>query len=429
MWQTQENCCDDKEENSMMMSVAANHAKGKVAQDNIFGANAAANAAVKEVGKDKVVNATIGAYMNDDEKLACIPVVEETYRKIPTNEFVGYAPIAGLPAYLDTVIDLTFGDAKPNAYIEAVATSGGAGAIHHAIWNYTEENDTVLTSDWYWGPYKVFCRDLLRKFDTFRLFDEEMNFDIMSFMGKTNQILTKQDNLLVILNTPAHNPTGYSLTEGDWEHVMWVLREAAKKPSKKVILVVDIAYLDYAGDKARDFMKQFENLPDNLLVLLAFSMSKGYTMYGQRTGAIIGISSNKDVIQEFVDINQYSSRATWSNINRSAQYTLQAINNDPELKARLNSERESFYQSIRGRADVFMKEAAECGLTMLPYRAGFFLTIPAKNTEAVCDRLHDDYIFAVPLAGGIRIAICAIPQKKVYGMAAKIKQAIDELGK
>ena len=98
-----------------MMSVAANHAKGKVAQDNIFGANAAANAAVKEVGKDKVVNATIGAYMNDDEKLACIPVVEETYRKIPTNEFVGYAPIAGLPAYLDTVIDLTFGDAKPNA--------------------------------------------------------------------------------------------------------------------------------------------------------------------------------------------------------------------------------------------------------------------------------------------------------------------------
>ena len=413
----------------MMMSVAANHAKGKVAQDNIFGANAAANEAVKEVGKDKVVNATIGAYMNDDEKLACIPVVEETYRKIPTNEFVGYAPIAGLPAYLDTVIDLTFGDAKPNAYIEAVATSGGAGAIHHAIWNYTEENDTVLTSDWYWGPYKVFCRDLLRKFDTFRLFDEEMNFDVMSFMGKTNRILTKQDNLLVILNTPAHNPTGYSLTEGDWEHVMWVLREAAKKPSKKVILVVDIAYLDYAGDKARDFMKQFENLPDNLLVLMAFSMSKGYTMYGQRTGAIIGISSNKDVIQEFVDINQYSSRATWSNINRSAQYTLQAINNDPELKARLNSERESFYQSIRGRADVFMKEAAECGLTMLPYRAGFFLTIPAKNTEAVCDRLHDDYIFAVPLAGGIRIAICAIPQKKVYGMAAKIKQAIDELGK
>lgn len=413
----------------MTMSVAANHAKGKLAKDKIFGASAAANAAVAKVGKEKVVNATIGAYMDDEERLACIPVVEESYRNVPTNEFVGYAPISGLPAYLKTVIDLTFGDCKPNAYIEAVATSGGSGAIHHAIWNYTEENDTVLTSDWHWGPYKVFCRDLLRNFDTFTLFDENLNFNVMSFMNKTKEILAKQNHLLAILNTPAHNPTGYSLSDSDWEHVMWILREAAKDTSKQIVLMVDIAYLDYAGEHARDFMKKFENLPDNFLVLMAFSMSKGYTMYGQRTGAIIGISSNKDVITEFVNINQYSSRATWSNINRSAQYTLQAINNDPTLKARLMSERDGFYQSIRGRADVFMKEAAECGLEMLPYRAGFFLTIPAKNTDAVCERLHDDFIFAVPLASGIRIAICAIPQNKVYGMASKIKQAIDELGK
>lgn len=413
----------------MTTSVAAKHAKGKVAHDKIFGASAAANAAVAKVGKEKVVNATIGAYMDEQEKLACIPVVEEMYRNVPTNEFIGYAPIAGLPAYLSTVIDLTFGDCRPNAYIEAVATSGGSGAIHHAIWNYTEENDTVLTADWHWGPYKVFCRDLLRKFDTFTLFDEEMNFNIMSFMSKTKEILAKQDHLLAILNTPAHNPTGYSLSDADWDHVMWVLREAAKDTSKQIVLMVDIAYLDYAGETARDFMKKFENLPDNMLILMAFSMSKGYTMYGQRTGAIIGISSNKEVIEEFVNINQYSSRATWSNINRSAQYTLQAINNDPVLKARLNSERDGFYQTIRSRAEVFMQEAKECGLKMLPYRAGFFLTIPAKNTDAICERLHDDFIFAVPLASGIRIAICAISQSKVYGMAAKIKQAIDEIDK
>ena len=36
--------------------------------------------------------------------------------------------------------------------------------------------------------------------------------------------------------------------------------------------------------------------------------SKGFTMYGQRMGAMIGISSDKDVIKEYVDINQYSSR-------------------------------------------------------------------------------------------------------------------------
>ena len=41
-------------------------------------------------------------------------------------------------------------------------------------------------------------------------------------------------------------------------------------------------------------------------------------MYGQRIGAMIGITSNADVAKEFVDVNQYTSRATWSNSNSAA---------------------------------------------------------------------------------------------------------------
>ena len=61
---------------------------------------------------------------------------------------------------------------------------------------------------------------------------------------------------------------------------------------------------------------------------------------------------------------------------------------------------------------------------MLPYRAGFFLSIPAQNPEAVCEQLQKDYIFAVPLTQGIRVAVCAVPAYKIKGMAAKFKQAI-----
>lgn len=57
---------------------------------------------------------------------------------------------------------------------------------------------------------------------------------------------------------------------------------------------------------------------------------------------------------------------------------------------------------------------------MLPYVAGFFLSIPAKNPDAICDKLHEDNIFAVPLAAGVRIAVCAVPLKKIAGMAAKV---------
>ena len=85
----------------MTMSIAAKHAKGKSAQDKIFGANAAAVAAAAKYGKDAVTNATIGAILDEEEKLVCLPTVEEVFRGLSTNEMIAYAPISGLPEYLD----------------------------------------------------------------------------------------------------------------------------------------------------------------------------------------------------------------------------------------------------------------------------------------------------------------------------------------
>lgn len=411
----------------MINSVAASHAKGKFATDKIFGASGAAAKATAQYGRDKVVNATIGAIMDEKEKLACIPTVEKVFRELPINEVIAYAPISGLPAYLDATIDLSFADQRPEAYFKAVATAGGTGAIHHTIWNYSEMGDKVLTSDWYWGPYAVLCKEMLRQLDTYPLLDEKQNFHVKAFEAKVKELLAVQDSLVVIINTPAHNPTGFSLTDEDWTKVLDICREQVKNKDKRITLLVDIAYIDYAGEKnvSRKFFKQFSNLPDNLLGIVAFSMSKGYTMYGQRTGAMIGISSNKEVIEEFAKINQYTSRATWSNINRGAMSLLTTIDQDPVLLAQFEKERDGYYQMIRDRADIFMEEAKACGLHMLPYRAGFFISIPAADPDAVCDKLHEDLIFAVPLKMGLRIAVCAVPSAKMKGMAAKVFQAME----
>jgi aromatic-amino-acid transaminase len=71
-----------------------------------------------------------------------------------------------------------------------------------------------------------------------------------------------------------------------------------------------------------------------------------------------------------------------------------------------------------------MNEAKEAKLHMLPYIAGFFITIPTEQSDAVCEKLHEDNIFAVPLAAGIRIAVCAVTVEKITGMAGKIAKAI-----
>ena len=51
-------------------------------------------------------------------------------------------------------------------------------------------------------------------------------------------------------------------------------------------------------------------------------------MYGQRMGAMICVTPNKDIADEFVAINQYTSRATWSNSNSAAMKVMANICKD-----------------------------------------------------------------------------------------------------
>lgn len=405
--------------------MTATHVAGRKLKDAIFDANQACNEAIKVHGAEKVTNATIGVVLDEEGKLATLPTVEKVFRSMEFSDLVAYAPISGLPAYLDAVIDLTFADNKPNAQFAAVATAGGTGAIHHAIANYAERGDAVLTSDWRWGTYDIICNETGKRLETFKLFDNALNFNINDFAVKVDAILKKQKSLLVIINSPAHNPTGYALSDDEWNKVIDVLK-AQVSVGKKISLLVDIAYIDFAGEKnsTRAFMKKFSDLPEDLFVMIAFSMSKSYTFYGQRTGALIGVSSSAKVIDEFKDVSKYSCRACWSNINRGAQALLVKLNADKELMPRYEKERTALYEMVKRRADVFVEEAKACGLRFVPYKAGFFISVPADNPAAVCQRLHDDLIFAVPLKLGIRVAACSTSLDKMHGVAEKILRAM-----
>ena len=409
----------------MSITMTATHAAGRKLKDAIFDANQACNEAIKIHGAEAVTNATIGVVLDEAGKFATIPTVEKIFSSMAFSDLVAYAPISGLPAYLDAVIDLTFADNKPEGYFGAVATAGGTGAIHHAIANYAERGDAVLTSDWRWGTYDIICNETGKRLETFKLFDDALNFNLSDFAVKVDALLKKQKSLLVIINSPAHNPTGYALSSDEWDKVLDVLK-AQTSAGKKISLLVDIAYIDFAGEKhsTRAFMRKFSNLPENLFVMISFSMSKSYTFYGQRTGALIGVSSSAEVIDEFKNVSKYSCRATWSNINRGAQALLVKINSNKDIIAQYEAERSELYKMVKRRADVFVTEAKECGLRVVPYKGGFFIAIPAENPAAVCKKLHDELIFAVPLKLGIRVAACSTSLEKMHGVAKKILRAM-----
>src|SRR6185503_21153312 len=80
---------------------------------------------------------------------------------------------------------------------------------------------------------------------TFRMFDDRGRLDTEDLERKLSQQLDAQGRALVVLNSPCHNPTGYSFDAGEWDAVVDVVaRAAARGP---VSLLFDVAYARYGA--------------------------------------------------------------------------------------------------------------------------------------------------------------------------------------
>lgn len=396
-------------------------------EDKIFGISSRAKAMIAEKGADKVINATIGSLLDDEGNLVVLSSVDKVFKHLSPKDYADYAPIGGIQPFREAVQKAAFGAHQPKGYIEAVATPGGTGSLRNVISNYSDGGDKVLTSDWHWAPYNTIAGEIGRSIATFEFFTEDGKFNTASFREKSAELLEQQESLVIILNTPAHNPTGYSLTLEDWDNVVDILRDEAKC-GKAIALVIDAAYIDFAGDEEeyRRFLPKLERLPENVISIMAYSLSKTYTLYGTRCGAMICIAKTQEIADEFKRVCEYSSRGSWSNSAKVAQVILSRIYGDAELLKKVNEERAHYREMLLARGRAFTEESERAGLKIVPFDAGFFISIPCKNPDEVSARLEKEGLFIVPLAKGLRVSVASISEEKCRKLPAIIKAAMDE---
>ncbi len=406
-------------------SFAAYNGRIVPTEDKIFGISGRAKAAIAAKGKEQVVNATIGALLDDEGELIVLSSVDEAVKALSPAEYAEYAPIAGTPGFKDAIVKAALGDYEPNGYVGVVASPGGTGSLRNAIANYTCLGDKILTHDWHWTTYKNIAMEIGRGEETFDMFDDDGNFNLNDFEYKVSKLLRIQDRLLIILNTPANNPTGYSLSDEDWDGVVRILNST--DPSKKVALVVDVAYIDFAGDEkeVRSFLPKLEELNANILPMLAYSASKTFTFYGCRCAATICIAKSEEIRDEFVRVVSFSARASWSNCPRGPQEVIAKIYSDPALLGRVDEERTGFRNMLLARGRAFEEEAAKVGLRMVPFRGGFFCSVPCEDPDAVSKRLESMDVFVVPFTKGIRVSIASISEEKCRRLPKLIKEALE----
>ena len=259
------------------------------------------------------------------------------------------------------------------------------------------------------------------------MFDDEGRFNIADFDYKVKKLTRNQEHLVIILNTPANNPTGYSLTMDDWYGVKKVLDEVPLE--KMIALVLDTAYIDFAGEpeEVRQFYAVVDNLRSNILPIIAYSASKTFTFYGARCAAMICLAHSPEVAEEFGRINTFSARATWSNPPRAPQEVIERIYADEELLAEVEAERATARGMLLARGRAFEEEAAKCGLETVPFSGGFFVTVPFGEPDKLCEKLNEKNVFLIPLDRGVRVSVAASSEEKCRRLPALIKAAMDEL--
>lgn len=409
------------------MIFAAQNGRTISKEDKIFGINHRAQVRAAQVGKENVINATIGALLDDQGKLIVLSSVDEVFRQLDPEDYAEYAPIGGLAEFREAVKKDIFRSFEPSSAVEVVSTPGGTGAVRNAISNYAQYGDTVLTADWYWGPYQTIAEDQGKKLTTFELFDEKGGFNFLSLKEKAQELLAQQERLVLILNTPSNNPTGFGLSVDEWEKLVRLLNDLPK--DKKIALLVDAAYMDFAGDEeeSRAFLPVLEKADENVLPIISYSLSKAYTLYGLRCGALVCMAKNKDIAEEFKIVCELSSRGAWSNCAKAPQVMLARIYSDPELLKKVTEERKTYRDMLIRRGMAFTEEAEKVGLKMSTFRSGFFMTVPCDDPEALSAELEKENIFVVPMAKGIRISGASIPESACRKLPAAIKKALDRI--
>ncbi len=392
-----------------MKHLIASH-QARPTDDPIF--SLAREAAERAKRGEVIVNATLGVLLDDDGKLAVLPTAARAVREVPEQEWAAYSPIAGSPEFLRAVIDDLFANRPAlRASACAVATPGGTGALRHAIVNYLEPGQSLITTSYFWGPYQTLVDEQDRKLRTFGMFDASGAFDVGAFDRALGSVVNEQGRALVFINDPCHNPTGYSMNEAEWKNVVaCVLSHADRAP---VTLVVDFAYAEYAAGNPRAFFGVLEPLVGRAALLFAWSASKAFTHYGLRVGALIACEPDPGDRAATDAALSYSSRGTWSNCNRGGLAAITRLLTDGAMSAEVTKEREALKALLSSRVAAFNEHAQKAGLKYPRYEGGFFVTVFHDEPQKKAAEMKERGVFVVPTKGGLRAALCSVAVRDV----------------
>nr|AGT02569.1 aspartate transaminase [Herpetomonas muscarum] len=303
------------------------------------------------------VNLGMGQYRDSEGKPYVLDCVKQASARLPMSN-MDYAPIIGLPGYLESTQRICFGDelvAAAKDRVATVQTLSGTGALRVAAAFLKRFGmDVVHVPTPTYANHPGIFRDAGIAMESYPYYCDTKHELLLDQMLSELEKLPR--NSLVLLHACAHNPTGFDPTPEQWQVIVDVMADRGHIP------FVDMAYHGFAtGDLEHDGclprMLMRRNFP---VLFVAQSFAKNFGLYGQRTGALhvgCGSAAEKEVV-----ISQLSAiaRAMYSSPPIYGAQIVDTIVRDPELYAlwqkelhtmatRMSTARQGLYDALISR--------------------------------------------------------------------------------
>lgn len=364
----------------------------------------------------------VGVYKNDDGQTPIMTAVKRAeLLLLETNTTKTYEGPRGNIGFCEKIEKLVLGDAHESLAerMTSVSTPGGCGAIYLSV-NLAARlhvESTVWVSNPSWPNHAKIARGFGRSVQSYTYLGAKGDAVDIEAMLKDLEGAKAGD--LVIVQGPCHNPTGIDFPPVAWNRLTEFLS------SRGLLLLVDIAYHGLGDDLDTDLLAIRKNLVNMPEALIAYSCSKNFGLYRERTGCLIALTpSPKAAAAVFTHLADIS-RLSYSMPPAHGQAIVNAILGDSglrkswegelsEMRARLSQLRTNFLNPIQ--------DIARQSNLMSP-RRGMFLQLPLS--ERAVRNLRDEHGIYIPASGRINIAGLAHATTEALGrlIASQLEEA------
>lgn len=323
------------------------------------------------------INLGIGAYKTAEGN----PLVLNSVRKaesliLQKHLNKEYLPIEGDAEFLRCSLELLLGKDSPlfqTGNYFAAQTIGGASALRLAGEFLAKLiSRTVFLSAPSWSNHKQIFERAGLNVGSYPYF-ESKTFTL-DFTGLCHEITNMPPGSVILLHGCCHNPTGIDPSFEQWKE----LSEQIKK--QKIIPLFDIAYQGFGQGLEEDAkaIRYFINQGHELLI--SYSFSKNFGLYGERVGFLTVVCSQSEQIKKIGSQIKSLIRGNYSNPPLQGTRIVSTILNSEELTQEWKKELQSMSGRIKNmRTALVAALDSEEAVTTLPILLAKMVSFPIRD--------------------------------------------------